>query len=219
METPFFFFKKLHQGVNAPAKKSSGASGHDVEAFYPEVKPGTIVARIQPGKTLTVPIGLAFECPVGWEIEVTPHSGVAKNHGITVLNSPGTIDLEDRGEVHVILVNHSDQPFFIRQGDRIAQLKFKQSPVIELQELVIAELSTSERGEGGFNSTGLNDADLKATEPVAVAPAQNSETDLTENVSEAPAAPAAEFSSQEAREVLVKPAPTNRKKSNKAKTE
>lgn len=216
MEKPLFFFKKLHQGVNAPAKKSPGASGHDVEAFYPEVKPGTIVARIQPGKTLSVPIGLAFECPLCWEIEVTPRSGIAKNHGITVLNSPGTIDSDYRGEVHVILVNHSDQPFFIRQGDRIAQLKFKQSPVVELQELVIAELSATERGTGGFNSTGLNDADLKVSEPVADSPAQDSGADLRVSVSQAPSA---EFSFQEAKEVLVKPAPANRKKSTKAKTE
>ena len=99
-----------------------------------------------------VPTGLHIELPDGYEAQVRPRSGLAAKHGITVLNSPGTIDADYRGEIKVILVNLSKEPFVINRGERIAQMVIARYEKIEWEQ--VCELSDSERGEGGFGSTG-----------------------------------------------------------------
>ncbi len=99
-----------------------------------------------------VPTGLAFELPEGYEAQVRPRSGLALKHGVTVLNSPGTIDADYRGEVMVILINLGASRFLIERGDRIAQLVV--SPVTHVEVMAVAELGSTARGGGGFGSTG-----------------------------------------------------------------
>ena len=130
-----------------PAYETINSAGMDLRAFLPE---GEIV--IKPMQRALVPTGLFMEIPVGYEGQVRPRSGLAIKSGITVLNSPGTIDADYRGEVKVILINLSDADFVIKSGDRIAQLviaKHEQMEVIEVQTL-----SETERGAGGFGHTG-----------------------------------------------------------------
>lgn len=107
---------------------------------------------LEPLKRALVPTGLFLEIPAGYEVQVRPRSGLAAKKGVTVLNAPGTIDADYRGEVGVILVNLSDQPFTIENGERIAQLVLARHEVIEWQEA--DSLESSERGAGGFGSTG-----------------------------------------------------------------
>jgi dUTP pyrophosphatase len=104
------------------------------------------------GARALVPTGLHFEVPEGYELQVRPRSGLALKHGITVLNTPGTVDSDYRGEVAVILMNHGEEPFTVMRGERIAQAVF--SPVIQATLLEVKELGETERGEGGFGSTG-----------------------------------------------------------------
>lgn len=104
-------------------------------------------------KQLTIPTGLKLEIPKGYELQIRPRSGLAAKHGITVLNSPGTIDSDYRGEIKVILINHSNDVYVINNGDRIAQGVF--APIIQAQFNAVNELSETERGEGGFGSTGV----------------------------------------------------------------
>jgi dUTP pyrophosphatase len=106
-----------------------------------------------PGERTLVPTGLVLEIPAGWEAQVRPRSGLALRHGVTLLNSPGTVDSDYRGEVGVILVNHGAEPFTIRRGERIAQLVFARVAEVEWRE--VSELEASERGEGGFGSSGV----------------------------------------------------------------
>src|SRR5262249_37351045 len=96
--------------------------------------------------------GLAIALPPGFEAQVRPRSGLAAKHGVTVLNSPGTIDADYRGEINVILINHSEAPFVIRRGERIAQMVI--TPVVQAQLIPVATLSTTDRGGSGFGSTG-----------------------------------------------------------------
>lgn len=138
-------------GLALPAYETVGAAGMDLRAALPEGQNLTLM----PGKRALVPTGLAMEIPVGWEGQVRPRSGLAAKHGVTVLNSPGTIDSDYRGEVQVILINHGEEPFTVARGMRIAQLVFaevRQIAVVELQGL-----SKTERGSGGFGSTGVGD--------------------------------------------------------------
>ena len=107
---------------------------------------------IQPGRRALVKTGLVAEIPSGYEIQVRPRSGLAFKHGVTVLNSPGTVDSGYRGEIGVILVNFGDEPFPVSVGDRIAQLVV--SPVTQAEISETSDVSSSERGEGGFGSTG-----------------------------------------------------------------
>jgi dUTP pyrophosphatase len=107
---------------------------------------------IEPGCFAGVPTGVRLEMPADFVADVRPRSGLAFKHGITVLNSPGTIDSGYRGEVQAILINHGKEPFVIRRGDRIAQMLFQRLPQVELIQR--DELSESDRGEGGFGSTG-----------------------------------------------------------------
>jgi dUTP pyrophosphatase len=129
-----------------PAPASAGSAGCDLRAA---VASETVLA---PGARLLVPTGLVLEIPAGWEGQVRPRSGLALRHGITLLNSPGTIDSDYRGEVGVILVNLGSEPFVLRRGERIAQLVV--APVAQVVWDERTELAASERGSGGFGSTG-----------------------------------------------------------------
>ncbi|MGB6854695.1 MAG: dUTP diphosphatase, partial [Thermoanaerobaculia bacterium] len=106
-----------------------------------------------PGERLLVPTGLILELPPGWEGQVRPRSGLAVRHGIGLLNSPGTIDSDYRGEVRVLLVNLGSEPFVVRRGDRIAQLVVAPVAAVEVREA--GSLSPTDRGDGGFGSTGV----------------------------------------------------------------
>ncbi len=131
-----------------PAYETVNSAGMDLRAYLPD---GELV--IKPMQRALVPTGLFMEIPVGYEGQVRPRSGLAIKSGITVLNSPGTIDADYRGEVKVILINLSDTDFVIKSGDRIAQLviaKHEQPDVVEVQTL-----SETERGAGGFGHTGV----------------------------------------------------------------
>ena len=129
-----------------PKYETTASAGLDIRASLEE--PFTL----QPMERTLVKTGLFMEIPVGYEAQVRPRSGLALKKGITVLNSPGTIDADYRGEIGVILVNLSQNPFVIDDGDRIAQLVFAQ--VEQAKWINTKELSSTERGEGGFGSTG-----------------------------------------------------------------
>ena len=107
---------------------------------------------LPPGKYAMVPTGLAIALPPGFEAQVRPRSGLAAKHGVTVLNSPGTVDADYRGEINVILINHGEAPFPIRRGERIAQMVI--APVTQAQLVAVTSLSATDRGSGGFGSTG-----------------------------------------------------------------
>ncbi len=138
----------LSEGAIAPSYETQGAAGADVRAYLPD---GDII--LEPGEYKLIPTGLKLEIPVGYEIQVRPRSGLAIKKGITVLNSPGTIDSDYRGEVKVILINHSKEPFVITNGDRIAQFVFAQAMQADFQS--VETLSGTNRGSGGFGSTGV----------------------------------------------------------------
>jgi dUTP pyrophosphatase len=131
-----------------PGYETTGASGMDVRAHL--LQPMVLEA----GKRCLVPTGLYLEMPEGIECQVRPRSGLALKKGLTVLNTPGTIDADYRGEIGVILVNLSDEAVTIEPGERVAQLVF--APVIQATLIESNTLNASQRGEGGFGSTGLN---------------------------------------------------------------
>lgn len=135
------------EGVKIPEYKTVGAAGADICAYLSE----SIV--IPSGKVAMVPTGLFFEIPVGYEIQVRPRSGLAAKNGVTVLNTPGTIDSDYRGEVKVILINLGSEDFTINNGDRIAQIII--APVTQATFEKVDVLSETERGAGGFGSTGV----------------------------------------------------------------
>ena len=139
--------KKLEgfKGV-MPAYESSMASGFDVRAQLEES------VTLKPGERSLIPTLLGFEIPEGYELQVRPRSGLAIKHGISMVNTPGTIDADYRGEVKVIVINHGQEDFVIEDQMRIAQLVM--CPIIQAQFELIEELSETERGEGGFGSTG-----------------------------------------------------------------
>ena len=130
-----------------PCYETINSAGMDLRAYLPD---GEMV--IKPMQRALVPTGLFMEIPVGYEGQVRPRSGLAIKSGITVLNSPGTIDADYRGEVKVILINLSDQEFVIKSGDRIAQLVIAKCEQMEVVE--VETLSETERGAGGFGHTG-----------------------------------------------------------------
>ncbi|MDB5419239.1 MAG: dUTP diphosphatase [Phenylobacterium sp.] len=131
-----------------PAYETAQAAGMDLRAAVPEHEP--LVLR--PGSRHPVPTGLAFALPEGFEAQVRPRSGLAAKHGVTCLNTPGTIDADYRGEVKVILVNLGEEDFMVRRGDRIAQLVI--APVVQARWTEVADLDETARGAGGFGSTG-----------------------------------------------------------------
>lgn len=135
-------------GLPVPARQSAGAAGMDLVAALPEGE-----TRIMaPGERVLVPCGFAIALPDGYEAQVRPRSGLAARYGVTVLNSPGTIDSDYRGEVQVILVNLGQEPFAVRRGERIAQMVV--APVVAARFAVGEMLDETERGSGGFGSTG-----------------------------------------------------------------
>lgn len=138
---------KLIKGATAPSYSTKGSSGMDVYAHLEEE------LTVPPLSRVLVPTGFYIEIPEGYEIQVRPRSGLAIRNGITVLNTPGTIDSDYRGEVKIILINLSDTPFVIHDKDRIAQIVL--SKVERMDFSIVSELSESGRGEGGFGSTGV----------------------------------------------------------------
>jgi len=137
-------FKKLHRDAIPPVYSTESAAGADLRSidYY----------NIPPGQWRLVKTGLAIALPEGTEAQVRPRSGLALKHGITVLNAPGTIDSDYRGEIGALLINHGHDTFSIAPGDRIAQLVIAHVSTAAFQE--VEELSETERGEGGFGSTG-----------------------------------------------------------------
>jgi dUTP pyrophosphatase len=138
--------RRLRPDAALPRYKTAGAAGLDLAAALD----GPIT--IAPGARELVPTGLALAIPDGYEGQVRPRSGLAVEHGVTCLNSPGTIDSDYRGELKVILVNHGAKPFTVAHGDRIAQLVI--APVARAEIAEVAALAETVRGEGGFGSTG-----------------------------------------------------------------
>jgi len=144
-------FTRLDHGKDLPAPEyaTAGSAGMDLVAAVPANEP----LQILPGARAAVPTGIAFAIPQGFEGQVRPRSGLALKNGVTVLNAPGTIDSDYRGEVKVILVNTSDEIFEIARGMRIAQIVFARVEQMQLQEA--ASLDDTPRGSGGFGSTGV----------------------------------------------------------------
>ena len=137
------------EGLPLPAYETAGAAGADLRAA---VEADLILA---PGTRALVPTGLRIALPEGFEGQVRPRSGLAAKHGVTVLNSPGTVDADYRGEIHVILVNHGADPFTVARGMRIAQLVV--APVTRARFVAAPELDATARGAGGFGSTGTGE--------------------------------------------------------------
>ena len=136
------------EGLALPAYQSADAAGLDLLAAVPADAP----LILAPGKHAMVPTALTIALPPGYEAQVRPRSGLAAKHGITVLNSPGTVDADYRGEINVLLINHGDAPFTIHRGERIAQMVI--APVVQAELIPVATLSSTARGSGGFGSTG-----------------------------------------------------------------
>lgn len=137
--------RRLHSEVELPKYETTGSVGMDLRSqcsFY-----------LEPGDRVAVPTGLAFEIPEGFEAQIRPRSGLAVKKGVTVINAPGTIDQDYRGEVCVPIVNHGDETVRIDIGDRIAQIVFAPVARAELEE--VEELTDTKRGTGGFGSTGV----------------------------------------------------------------
>jgi dUTP pyrophosphatase len=136
------------EGLALPAYQTAHAAGLDLLAAVPGDAPLVLDA----GKHALVPTGLTIALPPGYEAQVRPRSGLAAKHGVTVLNAPGTIDADYRGEIGVLLINHGTAPFTIHRGERIAQMVI--APVARAELVVASALSATERGSGGFGSTG-----------------------------------------------------------------
>lgn len=136
------------EGLTLPAYETSDAAGMDLRAAVDNSAPVTLA----PGQRAMIPTGLTIALPSGYEAQVRPRSGLAARHGVTCLNSPGTIDADYRGEVKVILINLGQEPFVIKRGERIAQMIV--APVTRADLKVVTELDETKRGAGGFGSTG-----------------------------------------------------------------
>lgn len=138
-------FKRVDKEAEVPFYQTEGAAGFDLHSVEDKT--------IEAGKSALIGTGLAFEIPAGYEMQIRPRSGLALKHGITVLNSPGTIDSDYRGEIKVILINLGDKPFKIENGDRIAQAVISSFTTVQ-HFLEAEELSSTERATKGFGSTG-----------------------------------------------------------------
>lgn len=136
------------EGAIVPEYKTAGAAGADLCAYLPSQN-----VTLSPGKSALIPTGLFFEIPDGYEVQVRPRSGLAAKNGIAVLNTPGTIDSDYRGEVKVILINLGEEEFTINNGDRIAQMVV--APVTTADFTFAENLSETDRGSGGMGSTGV----------------------------------------------------------------
>ena len=136
----------LSSDFHLPNYATSGSAGMDLAS--------TVEVSIAPGERKLIPLGFSLELPEGYEAQIRPRSGLALKNGVTVLNSPGTIDSDYRGEVQVLLINHGEETFWVTKGMRIAQMVV--APVSRAQLVLVNGLGETERGEGGFGSTGLN---------------------------------------------------------------
>lgn len=136
------------EGLQLPAYETALSAGMDLRAAIPEADPIVLA----PGQRVLTPTGLTIALPAGYEAQVRPRSGLALKHGITCLNSPGTVDADYRGEMKVILINLGQEPFTIKRGERIAQMVI--APVTQGEWEVVETLSETARGAGGFGSTG-----------------------------------------------------------------
>ena len=145
--------KRLPHGINFPLPEYATAFSAGLDLIAAVEAP----IALKPGARAIIPTGIAIQLPVGFEAQVRPRSGLAAKHGVTVLNSPGTIDSDYRGEVGVILVNHGVEPFSVERGLRIAQMVVAPVAFAVWQEVGI--LDDTERGAGGFGSTGTESAD------------------------------------------------------------
>ncbi len=143
------------EGLDLPAKATPGAAGFDLRAAIPENES----LMIAPGARRLVPTGICLAIPPGYEGQVRPRSGLALRFGVSVLNSPGTIDADYRGEVGVILINHGAEAFEVRRGDRIAQLII--AATVDCEFARVRELDESARGSAGFGSTGVGKEGLR----------------------------------------------------------
>ena len=138
--------KKFDKNVKLPTYKTSGSSGMDLMAHIKNKK------NINPGKTLIIPTGIAVKIPKDYEIQIRPRSGLAAKKGISILNTPGTVDSDYRGEIKIILINFSKKSFIVKSGDRIAQMIL--CPVAKGKIKEVKNLPRTVRGKGGFGSTG-----------------------------------------------------------------
>lgn len=136
------------EGLALPSYQSALAAGLDLLAAVPDGAP-VIMA---PGQYALIPTGLTIALPAGYEAQVRPRSGLAAKHSVTVLNAPGTVDADYRGEIGVLLINHGDAPFLVRRGERIAQMVI--AAVVRAELIPAPSLSATDRGGGGFGSTG-----------------------------------------------------------------
>lgn len=137
------------EGLGLPLRHSAEAAGVDLMAAIP----AGLGVLLRPGERRLIPTGIALRLPPGYEGQIRPRSGIALKHGVTVLNSPGTIDSDYRGEINVLLINLGASDFTVQRGDRIAQLVV--SPVIFAEFAAVFDLQTSERSTSGFGSTGI----------------------------------------------------------------
>ena len=136
------------RGLDVPRQQTAGAAGMDLPAA---LAPGETIS-IAPGAVAMIPAGFAIALPEGYEAQIRPRSGLAAKHGITVLNAPGTIDADYRGEIKVMLINHGQAPFEVRRGERIAQMVVAPVSAVRFEERDV--LDDTERGDGGPGSTG-----------------------------------------------------------------
>ena len=151
VEVQFTWFEGADQTLGAPCYETEGAAGADIRAnLAPDLRATGMILKA--ANRLLVPTGLHVAIPPGFEVQLRPRSGLALKHGITLLNAPGTVDSDYRGEIGVILYNSGSQAFLIAHGDRIAQLVV--APVIQARFVNVDELAGSERNAGGFGSTG-----------------------------------------------------------------
>ncbi|MCC5906069.1 MAG: dUTP diphosphatase [Balneolaceae bacterium] len=144
------FFQKLDHAADLPypGYETSGSAGMDIRAANSEP------VNLKPGERALIPTGFKMALPEGYEAQIRPRSGLAYRNGVTMLNSPGTIDSDYRGEVKVLAINHGKEVFTVHHGDRIAQMVI--APVLQVKIQPVDELPETDRGEGGFGSTGVN---------------------------------------------------------------
>jgi dUTP pyrophosphatase len=146
-QNPVVRIVKKDPSLPLPRYETAGAAGMDLRAFLAED------VEIPPRGRVSLPTGLFLEIPPGYEAQVRPRSGIAAKYGVTVLNSPGTIDSDYRGELRILLINLGEEAFTVRNGDRIAQLVISPVSRLALEEGIV--LAETERGSGGFGSTGI----------------------------------------------------------------
>ncbi len=144
--SPRVLIKKLRPDAIVPRYMTAQAAGLDLAAAI------DAPIGIEPGQRITIGTGLAFALPAGFEGQIRPRSGLARDHGVTIVNAPGTLDADYTGQLMIILINHGSEPMTIRPGDRIAQLVI--APIVQAELAVVDELPATERGAGGFGSTG-----------------------------------------------------------------